>query len=140
MNTHILVADSSRARLFLAEDKGSPPLEVADYDHPEGRLHEGDLVSDRPGFDGGSMGQGQHVLDDETSARDAGDTRFAKQLVDRLEELRVEGGLQRLVLIAAPRFLGVLRDKLSPELKELLVREVDKDLTKADPATFIDYL
>jgi hypothetical protein len=63
----VLVAESSRAKLFSAENRKAPLVEIGDFAHPEARLHEGDLVSDQSGSDGGSVGQGRHVLDNKTN-------------------------------------------------------------------------
>ncbi len=139
-HTWFLVADSSRARLYELENRKGPFVEVEDFEHPEGRLHEGDLVTDRPGFDGGSVGQGPHVLDDKVSAREQENLRFAEHLAERLDALRTSGRLQRLVLVAPPAFLGLLREKLGKETQELVVKQVDKNLVQQPPEVLRDYL
>ena len=47
MTIWVLVADNSRARIFSAEKPASDLQEIRDLTHPEARLHEGDLVTDR---------------------------------------------------------------------------------------------
>ncbi|MCW8920233.1 MAG: host attachment protein, partial [Sedimenticola sp.] len=47
----VVVADTSRARIFSAENAFSPLVEIQTLDHPEARLHPGDLVSDKSGRD-----------------------------------------------------------------------------------------
>ncbi len=101
-----------------------------DFVHPESRLHEGDLVADQSGSDGGSVGQGRHVLDNKTNARDAERAEFAGMLADRLEAARKEDVFNRLVLIAPPAFLGLLRDNLSDGVKELVTEQIDKNLVQ----------
>ena len=139
-HTWFLVADSSRARLYEVEKHNGPFVEVEDFEHPEGRLHEGDLVSDRPGMDGGSVGQGPHVLDDKVTARQQEDIRFAELLAERLDALRTSGRLQRLVLVAPPAFLGLLREKLGKETMALVVNQVDKNLVLQDAEVLREYL
>ena len=78
--TWILVAESSRAKLYAANGNLAPLSELEDLVHPAGRMHEGDLVADRAGSDGGSIGQGRHVIDDKTSAREQEKLEFARQL------------------------------------------------------------
>lgn len=51
MPTWILVADNCRARIFVAEKAAGPITEIRTLASPEGRLHEGDLVSDKGGRD-----------------------------------------------------------------------------------------
>jgi protein required for attachment to host cells len=128
--TWILVAESSRARLYRADNRKSPISEVEALENPSGRLHEGDLVSDRPGSDGGSVGQGRRVLDDKTSARQHEHISFAKQLADRLNAARTDGEFSRLVLAAPPAFLGLLRDNLNKEVMDMVYAQVDKNLVQ----------
>lgn len=128
--TWILVAESSRAKLYRANNRRSPISEVEALVNPAGRLHEGDLVSDRPGSDGGSMGQGRHVLDDKTSARQQEHISFAKHLAERLNAARTDGEYSRLVLAAPPAFLGLLRDNLSKEVMDMVYAQVDKNLVQ----------
>ena len=44
----IIVAESSRAKIYSAFDPTMPLVEVDDLVHPQGRLHEGDLIADSP--------------------------------------------------------------------------------------------
>ncbi|MEE4280489.1 MAG: host attachment protein [Pseudomonadales bacterium] len=126
----VLAAESSRAKLYSAENRKAPLLEIGDFVHPESRLHEGDLVSGQSGSDGGSVGQGRHVLDNKTNARDAERAEFAGMLADRLEAARKEDVFNRVVLIAPPAFLGLLRDNLSDGVKELVTEQIDKNLVQ----------
>ena len=128
MSIWILVADSSRAKLFSAANSKSPINELEDIVHPEGRMHEGDLISDKPGSDGGSYGQGPHIYGDKTTAKEQEQLRFAKSLAQRLESARIEGAFQRLVLIAPAAFLGILRAQLGKEVMNLVTNEVHKNL------------
>ncbi|RKZ78862.1 MAG: host attachment protein, partial [Gammaproteobacteria bacterium] len=51
----VVVADSSRARIFTTDSPSSPLNEIETMAHPEGRMHEQNMVSDLPGKD---FGQG----------------------------------------------------------------------------------
>lgn len=128
--TWILVAESSRAKLYAAEGNLAPLSELEDLVHPAGRMHEGDLVSDRAGNDGGSMGQGRHVIDDKTSAREQEKLEFARQLAERLDAGCNDGSFDRLVLVAPPAFLGLLRDKLSKKVMDRVYKQIDKNLVQ----------
>ena len=136
----VLAAESSRAKLYSAENSHAPLAEIGVFVHPEGRLREGDLVSDQSGSDGGSIGQGRHVLDNKTNAREAERTEFARTLAHRLEEGRKEAAFNRVVLIAPPSFLGALRDNLSDEVMELVTEQIDKNLVQEPPGVVRDHL
>ncbi len=52
-------------------------------------------------------------------------------MAEVLDSGRLEHRYQRLVLVAAPRFLGTMRAVLHPEVTKLVSRSSDKDITKA---------
>jgi protein required for attachment to host cells len=55
---------------------------------------------------------------------------FLAGAVLRLKELVRQQKTRSLVLVAPPRALAVLRDKLDSDMKALVVTEIDKDYTK----------
>ena len=127
-NTWVVVADGTRARLFNRHKNRT----LEEFDvllSPEHRLHEGDLVSDRDGRSFDSNGAGRHAMGNKNSVKDHGMANFAKRLASRLEEGRNAGMIERLVLIAPPRFLGQLRASLSTSAAALVALSIDKELT-----------
>jgi len=137
--TWVLVAESSRAKLFKAANR-TTLTELEALTHSEGRLHEGDLVSDRAGSDGGSVGQGRHVFDDKISAKEHATNEFAKNIASRLETARNKGDFNKLVLVAPPAFLGQLRNNLSKEVMSLVSKQIDKNLVMKPAETIGQYL
>ncbi|MDR5885894.1 host attachment protein [Vreelandella janggokensis] len=130
MTTYIVVADAARARIFTRE--ALTLTEQESLVHAEGRLHEGDLVTDRPGAD-------VHESNS-TSARSSGEEGaaskhenelFAKQVANHLYNARVGNSLEKLIMVAPPKFLGLLRDKLDGPTQELVIHTLSKDLSKA---------
>ena len=138
MTTWVLVADNSRARFFAADKATSPLKEVRDLTYPEARLHEGDLVTDKGGRDR-SMGSA-HGLSIEASHKQDGAERFALMVCGELESARNSGTFNKLYVVAAPAFLGMLRKHQSPALKQLVAGEVDKNLATHDPAVIRKHL
>lgn len=127
-NTWVVVADGTRARLFTRHRN----RKLEEFDtllSPEHRLHEGDLVTDRDGRAFDSGGAGRHAMGNKNTAKDHEMGIFAKRLAARLEEGRHAGELERLVLIAPPRFLGQLRNNLSEHSAGLVALTIDKELT-----------
>ena len=127
--TWVLVADRSRARLFsIAKPKGSL-AELEDLVHPEARAHERDLTSDRPG-----RSPDHNALGTAHSARDEQAHEFAREITQRLERGRVHGEFERLVVVAAPDLLGMLRKTMNTNLSKLVSLEIDKNVTQQTPA------
>ena len=61
------------------------------------------------------------------------ETRFAKLIADRLEQGRINNEFERLVVVAAPAFLGHLRANFSAPLSALVTLEIDKNYTGLRP-------
>jgi len=136
--TWVLVADGSRARFFnRTKNRKLEELEVLVA--PEGRLHEGDLVSDRGGHVDSTGGRGHDVGTDK-SAKEHEAVTFAKRIAARVEEGRVASMLDRLVLIAPPKFLGHLRSSLSAPAAGLVALTIDKELTQLTPDKLAEHL
>ena len=138
--TWVLVAESSRAKVYKVNGRLSPITEIGAMVHPECRMHEGDLVSDSAGSDGGSVGQGRHVIDSKVSAKDHESQAFARELAGYLENARTSGNFDSLVLVAPPAFLGNLRSILSKEVMSMVSRQVDKNLVQKSPEVLRNYL
>lgn len=139
-NTWVLVANSSEAKIYAGMGKSSPLTDIKSFDYPKGRLHEGDLVSDSAGSDGGSNGQGRHVLDDETSAIQQGTVVFAKELASYLDIERNKGAYNGLIVIAPPAFIGLLRKSLSTEVMSMVSQQIDKNLVNKSAKEINQYL
>ncbi|HVL36374.1 MAG TPA: host attachment protein [Burkholderiales bacterium] len=127
----IVAADSSACRIFAADTGELRELEV--LSHPEARLREQELVSDLPGRTFDSAGPGRHAKEAEVSPKKHEAIQFAGRIVQRLEAARAGHEFERLAIVAAPELLGLLRDKLTPGLRALVVHEADKNITRLDP-------
>lgn len=139
MKTWVLVADGSRARFFVRE-KNRSLTESEILISPEQRLQEQELVSDRAGRAFDSRGGARHAMEPPTTKRQQVAIDFARRLTEELEQLRRAGELERLVLVAPPRFLGHLRSQLSSETQQLVALSVDKDLTQSSADQVAEHL
>jgi len=126
----IVVADSARARIFTVDSARSPLNEIETMAHPEGRIHEQNLVSDLPGKDSGKGGGGDHAFQEKIEPKREEMIEFARRIADYLDDTRKANNLNKLAIIAAPAFLGELRTHLSKETIEKIVFELDKNLTQ----------
>lgn len=129
MTTYIVVADAARARIFTRD--GRELSEHEDLYNPEGRLHEGDLVTDNRSDVHESSVTNFRSSPEEGASRDHEVEFFAKQVVEHLHKARTDNRMDKLVLVASPRFLGRLRDNLDAATRELIIGTLDKELTKA---------
>ncbi|ALQ51550.1 host attachment protein [Nitrosomonas ureae] len=129
----VLVANSGNATLFTADSPTTSLTELMNFDNPSARIKQMELSSDRPGRSFDSHGEGRHAMAVEVEPKEQEQIRFAKLIVDRLEHGRLENAFERLVVVAAPTFLGLLRAHFNAPLSSLLSLEIDKDYTALRP-------
>ena len=128
MSICVVVANSSKAKLLLAENSVSPLVEEGEYGHPESRLREQDLVSDGSGSGNDSGGPGMHSMGHEQEARKREAEAFAREMALEIEKLRRKTDLRKIYLVAPPKFLGLLRDSINKQCQDLVHGEINKDL------------
>ena len=129
MNTiWILVANQSEARFYSADRIPGNIVLIDTLSHEEGAAHTRDLVSDAPGSVHDRMGSARHSMEPDTGVKDEGRRRFVKEMVDQLKAAQLCGDFTRLVLLAAPGVLGVIRKNLTKELKTAVIKEIPKDV------------
>ena len=127
-STWILVADNSQARLFTVETATSGLLELETFNHPEGRMHEQQLDSDLPGKNTSTAGGGGHRYQDKIGPKEQESINFAKKVSRYLDSAHNANEFERLMIVAAPSFLGTLRGQFSDSLHKAVVFSLDKDL------------
>ncbi len=138
--TWIVVADSGAARIFSTSSPTGELTEVESIVHPEGRMRARELTSDLPGRSFDSAGQGRHAMESEVGPRKQAATEFAGLIAARLERGRVQQEVQRLIVAAAPEFLGLLRQAMADQTRRLVALEIDRDFVKLPPKAIREHL
>ncbi len=124
----VVVADSSKARFFEAESRIGALRELGVMEHRPARAKASELKSDGPGSALDGNGPGRHGMRNEVDPKEHESRVFARELANRLEVEGSRGTYNRLVIAAAPRFLGRLRGYLSSQVRQLVSEELSKDL------------
>jgi protein required for attachment to host cells len=101
--------------------------EIEDLLNPEGRMSDRELTTDAHPRFRGTAGPGSDR--EETAAVEHEVEKFARRVGDYLDKARLEQRYGSLVLVAPPKFLGVLRKELSKEVGKLVAEEMPKDLS-----------
>jgi protein required for attachment to host cells len=142
--TWILVADGARARLLVNEGYNSGLEPALAEEFIADNRPSGDLVSDRPGrtFDRG--GQGRHAMESPTDPHRHEQQIFAQSLAHLLEEQRLKRSYDQLIIVAPPKALGDLRAEFTKAVSDMVINELNKDLTKTAihdlPSHFTDFI
>ena len=126
--TWIVVADGRRA-LFLRNDGDEtyPNLHTERvFDHENPRTRE--QGTDRPGRYADTPQAHRSALE-ETDWHQQEEQRFLGRVADLLKEGVYAGTYKKIVLVAPPAALGVLRKALDRQVLDHVIAEIAKDLT-----------
>lgn len=140
--TWILVAHDAGARLFENEGPGKGIELIEELDHPEGRERDRDFDSDRPGrsFRKNSADPRRAAMSRSETPHERAVSDFARTLAQKLQHGRTSNRYDRLVLVAPPRFLGLLRSSLDGPTARLVVGSLDKDLAAHKESELLEHL
>ncbi|MBS0351591.1 MAG: host attachment protein [Proteobacteria bacterium] len=143
--TWILVANASLATLYSFESSPSPQAKpkltvVDNFSHPESRMKDTDIASDRAGeYINTAGGHGNFTEQSDPHQYEA--TVFARELSKKLEQGRTQNQYRKLILVAAPHFMGLLRECIAEKpFGNIKIEEIQKDYTKAKPHELLSLL
>ncbi|MGO4380255.1 host attachment protein [Pseudoduganella sp. RAF53_2] len=124
--TWVVVADSSHARIFRVRDAQHSLEEVEDMANPLGRADNRQIESDANSQFYSPNGQHPTYSPSEDAVEHEVH-QFARQLARRLDTAAAQNQYDHLCLIAAPKFLGLLRDSLNHSTRKLVIAESNKN-------------
>ncbi len=128
IQTWILIADGSRAHVVLNEGIGKGVTPVIHRDQETARTPTRELGSDKPGRGFESTDGSRHAIEPRVDWHRFEKHQFAEKMA-RILNKAAGRRFDRLVLVAPPETLGVLRAALSPRTRDMVIAEVGKDLT-----------
>jgi protein required for attachment to host cells len=130
--TWVLVANASAASLYVNEGPKKGLRKLREFVHARSRAKLSELITDQPvhGRNGTSR---RATYEPATDAKTAEAERFAGELNDALESGRQRHDYQRLIVCAAPQFMGRLKRHFGAPLQRMLTDSFEKDYTRADP-------
>ncbi|MBU2732162.1 host attachment protein [Acidithiobacillus ferridurans] len=128
--TWVLVSNAAEARLFKNEGCNTGLHLVQDWQHPDSRKHQDELVTDGGGRVQQSFAAGARPgIEWQTSPKEAEMLQFANELATYLGAARKQNAFQHLVLVASPHVLGLLREKLDAPTSAMISGTLSKDYT-----------
>jgi protein required for attachment to host cells len=131
--TWILVASRDEVRVFSRQGTGRALTLEIDIGNPSGRLKNSDIDSDRAGRSTDNRMHARHAYSSEVSPRDHLLHGFYTEILTTLRLAYLQQRFDDLILVAEPRLLGVIRERLPEILRPVITREVPRDLSFASP-------
>jgi len=124
----VVVADAAQAKIFRFRANRLPLEPVDELQHGASRLKNRELVTGGRGATHASHGHGVDQTEGSRQAHEHEADRFAVELAGWLRDARTRRGVDDLVLVSAPRFLGKLREHLDTPTSRCVTRSINKDL------------
>lgn len=131
MNIRVVVADETQASFFDMRNATARPQARGTLINQAARLKDRDLETDRPGRRFGGTGA-RHAVDGERSSERHETELFAHEVAAALDVARTRREFDRLILVAGPRMLGLLRSALPEQCRATIAAEIGKDFARQD--------
>lgn len=131
VRTWIVVADAAHARIVANEGVGQGVVDVARGTFENEVQRDGEVYADRPGRVHDRAAAGRHAMERPSDVKDQAAAAFARRIAGHLKKQAEAQAFDRLVLIAAPAFLGHLRVALAKQVAGRVHAEIAKDLAQA---------
>ena len=131
----VVVADESSAIVYARDSLSGPMRELFSLANEMARMKTGELISDSGGRSFDSYGKGRHTMGHEKAdPKKTAAMAFAKQIAERVVKGMYDGSFRGFALVAAPRFLGVLREAFSVATAVEPYATIDKEVVGQDIA------
>ena len=129
--TYLAIANGTHAFIYDLEhhnrktEHAETFTPVMELTHPDSRLKISELVEDRAGKPGTNGVHGKYESHDDPHEIEL--KHFAKEIAAVLERAREQNKYERLIIAAAPRFHGILKQHLSKNVEALVSEHIQKD-------------
>ena len=131
-NLFIVVADGQRAHVYRNSGTAQAPRLELVTSHTQNNPRSHEQGTDKAGTAfSGPGGTRSHVSETDYHAEQ--ERAFAKEIIDSVNNLMRDRSIKSLIWVAPPRMLHDLRHAMPHQLKDVTIREIDKDLTKHQP-------
>jgi protein required for attachment to host cells len=124
-----VIADGGRAR-FVERDEQGAYRTVLSFVASDLHKRSSDLGRDRPSRVMESAGPGRSAVEPRRDLHEAAKEDFIALVAEQIAAEHGRGQFDSLVLVAPPGVLTELRHKLSKPMADLVVGDLQKDLTK----------
>lgn len=138
MNIRLVVADEREANFYDMAGAQTPLEPCGVLTNEAAGLRDRDLETDRAGSGFNPGAPGRHGMDGERSTERHEVEQFARQVARAIDSGRVRNEFERLVIVAGPKMLGLIRDSLPAPCRSAVTAEVVKDLVHHEPAAIRD--
>ncbi|KTC89532.1 host attachment protein [Fluoribacter dumoffii] len=125
--TWIIAADTTTCRIYQATTKPYELTLLKELQHPESKLKDIELTSDRSGrYQTGTSAQGMYSQ--ESDPKEIEIDAFARQIAEELNHSRNKNEYEKLIVVAPPHMNGLLFHHLNKHVNQLVVHNLKNDV------------
>jgi protein required for attachment to host cells len=111
--TCVVACSAANARFWLSNSRFGEWKLLTEMHDELAANRESEFASDRPGRSFDIVGRGRHAMSRSATAQELESLRFARSVAKYLNSAVAKSEVKKLILLAAPGFLGQLRTELS---------------------------
>jgi len=137
--TWVLITDSNDCRIYQYIKKPHQLNLIKEIQHPENRLRDIDLTSDKPGHYGTS-GSARGAYSQPTDPKEIKIDDFSRSIAKELDHDRNTNSYEKLIVIAPPHMNGLLFHHINKHVKELVIHNIEKDLLHLNEHDLLEFL
>ncbi|HPN04285.1 MAG TPA: host attachment protein [Hyphomonadaceae bacterium] len=116
----VVAVDGAAARFFVRERSGLPLKELTELSENSTKHHGGH----------DHVGHGHQTPVADRNPRQQDEHVFLHRVAGQIDRAVIEHAVGRLILCAPPQAMGLLRSMLSANARQVIVRELTKDLVR----------
>jgi protein required for attachment to host cells len=126
----VLVANSGQARILEMQRKPYEFHQVAELVSESQHLTNKDIVSDASGRVYHTQGPGTHSMKPRSDPQEVAEDQFSRGLAQKMEKAEQLGRFEQLLVVADPKTMGRLRQRLNKAVAGKIADEVSLDLVR----------
>lgn len=133
------IADGGRAR-FVERDAGGAFRTVVSFESARAHAPTRNIGTDRPGRVHDRVGPGRHAVEARHDFKQEAKEDFVKLVADELAAELKSGAFDQLMLVAPEGVLTELKRKLAKPVSDVVVSDLQKDLTNVPDSALTEHL
>lgn len=137
--TWVITTDTNTCRIYYYKKKPTQLTLLKEIKHPESKLKNSDLVSDKQGhYKANDAAHGNYSPHME--AKEIEIDNFSRVIANELDQGRNKQSYEKLIIIAPPQMSGLLFQHINKHVKELVTNNIQKDLLHLADHELLEFL
>lgn len=135
----VVVANSNICRIYNYSKINKHIQLLKELNHPENKLKDIDLTSDKPGrYQSSQSAHGAYSQ--ATDPKEIKIDHFSKEVAQQLDHGRNLHEYKKLIIIISPHMYGLILNNINSHVKNLISHTFEKDLINLNQSELLEFL